>query len=282
MAQASNTTGRRTITLPKTPRNTRAALKQAEKPAAPKEPTPRHDEPLRANESVWITALAGAGGFHRDALQLELAVGLSVFSVKADASKVPLDAKKALREIYTKAGYATATPQGEDYKTVNRRINVAADLYQFIGGRETIVDWVGDASPREQVKSIMEHVKKFGFDSVNDVLAHMGKAVAVKRPRTGPSEPTAPGVSDAAKAASAALAIRQLTSTLKLPEGRVFSRGPITVAIPVEATYEDVMAIVGDLSVFAATKLRQVQTNEEPAPAEPAQVKTPEQALAAA
>lgn len=137
---------------------------------------------------IELTALTGAEGFHRDALQVELAVGLlvfSVFSVKADAAKVMPDAKKALREIYSKAGYACATPQGEDYKTVLRRISAAADLYQHIGGRETIVDWIGDASPRDQVKTIMEHVKNYKFDSINDVLAYVGKPVVTKRPREG-------------------------------------------------------------------------------------------------
>lgn len=261
MAQAS-TSRRATISLPKTAANTKAALKAGAKPTE----TPRHDEPPKANESVWINALSGAEGFHRDALQLELAVGLSVFSVKADAAKATLPAKKALRDIYAKAGYACATPQGEDYKTVNRRINVAADLYQHIGGRETIVDWVGDASPKQQVAEIMAHVKQYDFNSVNDVLAHMGKAVAVKRPRE-PQAPTTP--SDAAIAAAAALSIRNLTAGLKLPEGRVFQHGSMTVAVPLEATYDEVMAIVTDLTVFAATTLRAKEM--EPAPAAPVQ-----------
>lgn len=272
MAQTTQTTTRKTLSLPKTAANTRAALKQGLK-TKPQD-TPRHDEPPRANEQVWVNALAGAEGFHRDALQLELAVGLSVFSVKADAAKVPLDAKKALKDIYAKAGYACATPQGEDYKTVNRRINVAADLYQHIGGRETIVDWVGDASPRDQVKTIMEHVKNYKFDSINSVLAYMGKAVAVKRPRL---EATQASEADqrVAEAAATALSIREVVSKFNLPEGHLFQHGAMTVVVPVEATYADVMAIVADLSVFAATKLR------TPEPAANSEAQPQEQPVAA-
>lgn len=224
----------------------------------------RPTAPPRANENVWVTALTGAEGFHRDALQLELAVGLSVFSVKADATKVGLDAKKTLRNVYALAGYACATPQGEDYKTVNRRINVAADLYQHIGGRETIVDWIGDAAPREQVKCIMEHVKGYKFDSINDVLSHMGKAIVTKRPRTAPATPASEADKAVADAAVAAISLRNLTSKLGLPTERVFAHGAMTVAVPNDATYDDVMAVISDLSVFAATHLRRQEVTSAP------------------
>lgn len=285
-AQVNTTPARKTGTIHL---NKGVAAKKTRKPRTHRVVKPgtsdEHDvNPPRMNESVWVTALSGAEGFHRDALQLELAVGLSVFSVKADAVKVGLDAKKALKEIYSKAGYACATPQGEDYKTVSRRINVAADLYQWIGGRQTIVDWVEDAPPREQVKVIMEHVKGYQFDSINDVLAKMGKPVTVKRPRVAAAPAPEPSEADqqVAEQASAMLALRDLTSKLKLPEGRVFQHGAMTVAVPVEASYEDVMSIVGDLSVFAATHLRPQApaANAEP-PVVVSPVSVPQPAMAA-
>lgn len=262
MAQAQTTTARKTgtIHLNRGPKADKPARKsrthRVTKPE--QEEAPRHDAPPRANESVWITALSGAEGFHRDALQVELAVGLSVFSVKADAAKVTPDAKKALREIYGKAGYACKTPQGEDYKTVMRRVSAAADLYQHLGGRETIVDWIGDAAPREQVKCIMEHVKEHRFDSINDVLAYVGKPVVTKRPREGRTMPST-GASDqnVANALVAAATLRSATGKLGLPAERVFSQGAMTVAVPMDATYDDVMKIITDLTVFAATKLRE-------------------------
>lgn len=285
MAQAQarhtgDTTGRKTGTLHlnKAPKTTRKP--RTHRIEKPQDEVQRHDAPPRANESVWVTALSGAEGFHRDALQLELAVGLSVFSVKADAAKVGLDAKKALREIYAKAGYACATPLGEDYKTVLRRINVAADLYVHIGGRETIVDWIGDAAPREQVKTIMEHVKAYGFSGINSVLAYMGKAVATKRPRTEQGSGEGQGPSEAerqvADAAAAALTLRNTVQKLGLPESRIFQHGAMSVAVPNETTYEDIMATIADLSVLAATmraKAPQAPVTE--------QAKTPEAALAA-
>mgnify|MGYP003344291738 FL=1 len=61
---------------------------------------------LQVSDQVWVDALLSAGSFHRDALQLELAVGLSLFAAKVEGSKVSLDDKRALRKIYEQAGYA--------------------------------------------------------------------------------------------------------------------------------------------------------------------------------
>lgn len=258
MATSTIRAPRKTLTLPKTAANTRAALKAGEKEV------PRHDAPKPPSNSMWVHALQDAGGFHRDALQLELAVGLSLFASKADAAKATLEAKKALREVYAEAGYACATPQGADYKTVMRRINVSADLYQYLGGRETVTDWVEDAQPRVQIARIVEKLKEFNFDGINSVLAHMGKAVAVKRPREGTTEPS--GVASGGTGTTAqpsekdkmvmAYVQERLKEEASLPPERVFNHGKVHCAIPVDATYDDVMAMVADLTIFAATKLK--------------------------
>lgn len=244
---------RKTISLPKTAANTRASLKAGEKA-----PEARHDAPKPPSDSMWVHALQDAGGFHRDALQLELAVGLSLFSAKADATKATLEAKKALREVYAKAGYACATPQGADYKTVMRRINVSADLYQFLGGRETVVDWVEDAQPRVQIARLVEKLKSYEFDGINSVLAYMGKPVAVKRPREAahPSAPApTPTISEKDKEVMEAVQQR-MKEEATLPADRIFTHGHIRCVVPMDATYDDVMAMVSDLTVFAATRLK--------------------------
>lgn len=219
----------------------------------------------KPSESIWVSALLDAGSFHRDALQLELAVGLSLFATKADSTKVGLDAKKALREVYEKAGYACKTPVGEDYKTVARRIGVAADLYTFIGGRETITDWVEDAAPTKHVQKIMEHLKGYNFTGINSVLAYIGKPVQTKRmadtqgPAKAPEHPKAPEMSEAdkrvAEAASKAIQTRRDAEARGIPEGRVFTHGNLTVVVPFEASYDDVVNIAMELMTFAKTQM---------------------------
>lgn len=248
MATTQRATPRKTLTL------------QRGRKSVPVVEAVKH-EPRPITESMWVGALADAGGFHRDALNIELAVGLSLFATKADPSKVGLDTKKILKDVYAKAGYACATPQGEDYKTVNRRINVTADLYQHLGGRETIVDWIGDATPKQQVAMIAEHIKGYGFSGISAVMAHMGKAAAVKRPRNAP----VPQQEGPQQQTPEQRMVEKLTQAREgqrtraedqLPPGRMFSHGPVNIAVPLSATYEDVMAIVADLTLFAASQLR--------------------------
>lgn len=219
----------------------------------------------KPSESIWVSALLDAGSFHRDALQLELAVGLSLFATKADSTKVGLDAKKALREVYEKAGYACKTPVGEDYKTVARRIGVAADLYTFIGGRETVTDWVEDAVPTKHVLKIMEHLKGYNFTGINSVLAYIGKPVQTKRmadtqgPAKVTEQPKAPEMSEAdkrvAEATSKAIQTRRDAEAKGIPEGRVFTHGNLTVVVPFEASYDDVVNIAMELMTFAKTQM---------------------------
>jgi len=221
---------------------------------------------LKPTESMWIGALADAGSFHRDALQLELAVGLSLFGVKAEPAKVGIEAKRALREVYEKAGYACKTPVGEDYKTVARRVGVAADLFVFIGGRETLIDWVGDAPPKQQVNVIAEKLKEYNFTGINSVLAYIGKPVQVKRqrdtegPTKAPEAPKQPTMTEeerrVADAANRALEARREAEGKGIPSGRVFTHGTMSVVVPFEATYDDVVQIAMELMTFAKTQMQ--------------------------
>jgi hypothetical protein len=218
----------------RTPRQVIAA-KSVRKGTLPGE-APLHPM-AKPTEALLVTALIDAGGFHRDALQLELAVGLSLFSTLTEGSKVDLAHKKNLRGIYEKAGYACKTPVGEDYKTVARRVGVTADLFQFIGGFETIKDWVEDAPMKQHVHIIMSHLQEYNFNGINSVLAHIGKPVAVKRPRHGkPAQAPVAQMSEADNLVAAQLLLhdkeRLDAEAAGIPPGRIFKHGHMQVTIP--------------------------------------------------
>lgn len=285
---STTTASRKTLTLPKSAANTRASMKAGEKaPAAP-----RATKAERAIETVLVDTLHSASGFHRDALTIELSVGLFMYMQKADAEKVTLDAKRALTGIYAKAGYACETPAGEDYKTVNRRVNVTSDLFVKVGARDALMDLTEGMKPDEAIEKIKELVKSLKFDGINAVLAYCGKATTVKRPRhqnapgaggtgatggdgsqgggnTGPSGGTpggtpggGEGMSDTdrmvAEAASRNMpreqGVRERAED-KLPPGRIVTSGNFRVAIPLGASFEDIIAVANGLVVFARTFL---------------------------
>lgn len=261
MSTTVNRAPRKTLTLPPSVANTRAAMKHvAERPPRTRR-TKLDDAP-----SIWVDALVNAGGMHRDALQLELAVGLSFYAThNGDAERVALKTKKAMREVFENAGYACKTHLDEDYKTVARRIGVSADLYVKLGGKQTITDWVDGAKADLQVAAIMEHLKAYKFNGLNAVLAYVGKP-AVKRARKLSAEASPPEMS-AAELAAAEAVDRNLQTQRdesaagsrrmfdKLPPGRIFKAGVMEVGIPFEATYQDVVALANKLMEFAKTQM---------------------------
>lgn len=225
----------------------------------------------KPTEIQLVNALTNAEGFHRDALLIELAVGLSLFATMTDGSKVDLPMKKALRHIYEKAGYNCRTPEGEDYKTVARRVGVTASLFTHIGGHETIRDWVEDAPATKHVQRIQEALAPKKFSYISDVLAYVGKPVVVKRPRlpktpdntadTGNAQDKAPAVQLTEAEQLMALQLdaqmleRKLAEKSGIPAGRMFSKGPLQVAVPFNATYDDVMNLALELMAFAKTQM---------------------------
>src|SRR5213082_1117949 len=84
-----------------------------------------------------VTALQHAAINHKAAIQLELAVGLAVFQMNGGTNK---DARRNLVDIYVAAGWDCAKFAGSDYKTVNRRINAAAALFEKV----PVSKWIGN------------------------------------------------------------------------------------------------------------------------------------------
>lgn len=136
---------------------------------------------LGMSTATYVTAIENAAGFAKSALHLELAVGLSMFAQHGNTS---LEAKRDLATVYAQAGYKCATPQDEDYKTVNRRINVAAEFFNWLGGKDQVTEWTVATSEMQSIQAIVRHLEdEFNFKGMNSVMAHIGKPVILKRDR---------------------------------------------------------------------------------------------------
>lgn len=142
----------------------------------------KHDERfLGISTATLVTAIENAAGFSKSALHLELAVGLLLF---ANHGKADLAAKKDLAIVYQQAGYKCATPNDEDYKTVNRRINVAAEFFDWLDGADVVKGWITATSEMQSIQAIVRHLEdEFNFKGMNSVMAHIGKPVILKRDR---------------------------------------------------------------------------------------------------
>lgn len=126
---------------------------------------------------TYINNLAKSMASRRIALQIELSVGLSIFAIYGDTSN---EAKTALAKLYGEAGYRCATPKEMDYKTVNRRINATASLFDKIG-IESIQSAIGSNKEQRAINAIAKSLESYKLHTVNDVLAYVGKPQAKKQ-----------------------------------------------------------------------------------------------------
>lgn len=110
-------------------------------------------------------ALTHAAMNRKAAIQIELAVGLAVFQMHKSTSK---DARAMLVDAYAAAGYRCVHISEMDYKTVNRRINATAALYEKI----PVAKWVGKLNDSDALKAICEGLAPYELYTVQDVLRY--------------------------------------------------------------------------------------------------------------
>jgi hypothetical protein len=121
---------------------------------------------------LYIAAISGAMLHRRTALHIELAVGICIAYDFVD-DEVP--ARVALTNIYAASGYDCLTRAGLDYKTINRRVNVAMQLFDHLGGKRMKIGAVAGMRRIEHVQRIVEALT---VQSINDVLLLIGRPVS--------------------------------------------------------------------------------------------------------
>lgn len=157
---------------------TAAGAPQATKPEAT--PAPRSQEAkddkrfLAVSEGSCLAAMQRAFGFGKSALHLECAAALSVFCFSGNGAS--REASDRLKEIYAEAGYDIAT-DGEDYKTIMRRIAAFGKLYTKMDRREIIGAFDG-LTEMEAIESLKNYIaQEYNFNGINSILAAAGEPV---------------------------------------------------------------------------------------------------------
>lgn len=217
--------------------------------------------------SVYVAALKEAGGFHKSSFHIEMAVCLAFYN---EHEKADLNAKKLLRPIYEKAGYDCKNPQGDDYKTVQRRISVAADLFSHVGGQETVYDWMDREVGAKGIAVLVKELEKHKLDNISLVKAYVGKPAVRTYTRRQPTDaekelanrvantPITGG--DSGGTGQAKPVVVQTGPQLRraqdqLPPERVLRTDHIVCAIPMDATQDEIKALALKLLEFATTQV---------------------------
>lgn len=270
--------------LKKEQTNDKEKGKEGSKPApapATAKAEKKHDERfLSISMQTYVNAITAATGFKKQSLNLELAVCLSVY---AQYGKADLQAKKDLYQIYSEAGYKTADPEGDDYKTVNRRINAAAALFDHIGGKATVDDWTVATHEMQTIQAIINRLTtEYDFKSINGVMAMVGRPIVSKREakkadegQKGEQQHQQPNESDKALAARVAGKVeenragaaqkteaqynRRLTDS---PNCYIVKTDHLHVAIPYDVPAAELIQLATEL-LHAANTLQMAETDEE-------------------
>ena len=227
---------------------------------------PRTRKPADAT-AFYVTALKSAVGFHKSSFHVEMAVCLAFY---AEHESADMKVKKELRPIYERAGYDCKQPKGEDYKTIQRRISVAGDLYTHLGGAETITDWAEGEVGAKMIEALVVKLETRKFDSISAIKAASGKPLVREYKKKAPAEalpkPTAEELALANQVAATGNARRETQGIVQhrrvidlLPPERVLRTEHLSCAIPLDATQDEVKDLALKLLAFAATLMNQPQ-----------------------
>ena len=225
------------------------------------------------SSSSCVKALEKAMGFGRQALYLEVAVSLAVFA--SSSTGADRATKRVVEDIYAQAGYDTGI-DGKDYKTVRRRIDAGAALYEKLG-EEAIFKMASGLRESKAIEAIAKNMlDNYKFTGINAVFEFAGKPVKVgtNKPVIGNQTTVNPFMGslvmegataeDVATATrlqertDARLAIRPqqaLTQKARMAEddGTMVFAGPLCYTVPSDATREQLMLLSEKLIEYASS-----------------------------
>lgn len=139
------------------------------------------------NYTVLTASINQAALSRRAALNLELAVGLIHFTQEADGTSAT--GKANLKAVYNGAGYDCMDKTSRDYKTVNRRLNACAKLFDKLSSN-TVYSYFENAEDTEQaLDMVLAELAAYSFHTMDDVLEFVG---AASNRKTGPRQPIGP------------------------------------------------------------------------------------------
>lgn len=109
----------------------------------------------------------------RKALAAEMAVGVAIFATSGNAG---LEARRIFADLYEQADSDANEFTGQSYRTVRRRVDAAASLYERLG-QVKVDDLVGERRNAQAIGTIQEHIESLSLYSINAVFGFCDKPV---------------------------------------------------------------------------------------------------------
>jgi hypothetical protein len=193
------------------------------------------------------TALSSAAINHKAAIQLELAVGLAVFHMYKGTNK---DARKMLVQAYALAGWQCQKFADPDYKTVNRRINATASLYEKV----PVSKWIGHLQEMDIIQAICEGLEPYQLYTIQDVLRYAAPhRVAERKTTVSPAHDLLTGPDATSNQTGQDRVMQQFRrASDHLADGaQVVATDHISVIIPKDASREEMIELARQLLALA-------------------------------
>ena len=216
-----------------------------------------------------VKALEDSVGFGRTAFYLEVGVGLAVFA--SSTTGTDLATKRVVMDIYSQAGFEVS-PTGKDYKTVSRRVNASAKLFDKLGA-DVVNAAMGGLRDMKAIKSLCHHMTdNYKFDTINAVLEFVGKPVLqtntpeVRAARAAALVKTLEQNSASDSSIDERIAIQRAERLKKEQEdsdGFIVFFGPMSLVIPRDAKVAEIRAMAQKLTEFADRLESEIGTPEE-------------------
>lgn len=216
---------------------------------------------------VYAETLTRADALAKASIALEMSVCIVIYALSGGAT---LASKKDVRRAYMAAGYKCEDANGPDYKTVNRRLNAAAALYDQMGSTAKIIEIIGGYTGIAALMSINEHLNlAYNLTTLNSVLTAAGKPVVsvynsyfketeggTRRKLAAPTGKNSEEVTTyEAKAADARDAAAQDSYEHRVgnQEGAiVLQAGQLQLVVPKDVEYHDVLDMLIELKAVAS------------------------------
>ena len=231
---------------------------------------------------VYAEALTRANALAKASIALEMSVCIVIYAFNKGAT---LASKKDVRRAYMAAGYRCEDANGSDYKTVHRRLNAAALLYDQMGGTANIIEIIGGYTGVAALMSINEHLNLvYSLPTLNAVFAAAGRPV-VSTYITNSKE-TEEGTRRKLAALSGKNSEAVTTHEVKAADALdtavqdsyehragdqehaiVLQAGQLQLVVPKDVEYDDVLDMLIELKAFASrlhgVDLKRVVTSEK-------------------
>lgn len=190
-----------------------------------------------------IDALTIAVMNRRGAIQIELAVGLAVFHSHGGTNR---DARRLLAEVYASTGYQCLTITDPDYKTINRRINATAELYEKL----PVDKWVGKLTEQNMLRALQEGLKPYEFLSYSDVARFCQPAIP-ERPAPVHVAPATEMLAPTSNHTGQQKVVNMFRRAADQQDSKLIETDHMVVAVPASATPSEIIEVAMQLLALA-------------------------------